>query len=46
MPLDVRRQAVGRLVAPGAIFFQALHHDPVQVAAQQCDGFFNLQQPT
>ena len=32
MPLDVHGQAVGRLVAARAVFLQALHHDPVQVA--------------
>ena len=32
MALDVHRQAVGRLVAPGAVFLQAFHHDPIQIA--------------
>ena len=35
VPLEVRRQAVGRLVAAGAVLLQALHHDPVQVAPDQ-----------
>ena len=34
---DVRREIVGRGVAAGAIFFQRLHHDPVEVAAQRVD---------
>jgi hypothetical protein len=32
---DVLGQAVGRLVAAGAVFLQALHHDPVQLTAHQ-----------
>ena len=31
--LDVGGQAVGRLVAAVAVLFQALHHDPVELAA-------------
>ena len=34
MPLDVHGQAVGRLVAARAVLLQALHHDPIEVAAQ------------
>ena len=30
--LDVGGKSFGRLVAAGAVFFQALHHDPVEVA--------------
>ena len=41
MPLDVHRQSVGRLVTPRAIFLQALHHDPVEIAAQQRDGLLD-----
>ena len=37
MPLEVGRQAVGRLVTSAAILFQALHHNPVQVAPEQMD---------
>src|SRR6266567_915438 len=37
MPLNVRGQAVGGFIAPRAVFLQALHHDPVQVAAQKVD---------
>ena len=33
MPLDVPRQTAGRVIAPGPILVQALHHDPVQIAA-------------
>ena len=33
--LDVGGEAVGRLVAPGAVLLQRLHHDPVQLAADQ-----------
>jgi hypothetical protein len=31
---QVHGQSVGRFVTPGAIFLQALHHDPVQVATE------------
>ena len=34
MPLEVRRQAVGRFVTARAVLLQALHHDPVQVAPE------------
>ena len=37
VPLNVGRESVGRLVSAGAVFLQALHHDPVQVAAQLAD---------
>ena len=33
--LDVRGQAVGRFVAARAVLLQRLHHDPVEVAAEQ-----------
>ena len=33
--LDVGGQGAGRLIAPVAVLLQGLHHDPVQVAAQQ-----------
>ena len=32
--LDVRRQAVGRLVTARTVLLQAFHHDPVEVPAQ------------
>jgi hypothetical protein len=32
---QVGREAAGRLVAARAVLLQALHHDPVEVAAQQ-----------
>ncbi len=32
--LDVAGEAVGRLVAPGAVFLERLHHDPVELALQ------------
>ena len=32
MPLDVHREADGRLVPARAILLERLHHDPVQVA--------------
>ena len=35
MPLDVQGEVVGRLVPPRAVFFQRLHHDPVQVTTDQ-----------
>jgi hypothetical protein len=35
VPLEVEREAVGGFVAAGAILLQALHHDPVEVAAQE-----------
>ncbi len=34
MPFEVGRQLVGRAVAPGAVFLERLHHDPVEVAAK------------
>jgi hypothetical protein len=40
--LDVTREAVGRFVPPGAIFLQALHHDPVHIAAQQVNELLDL----
>ena len=33
--LDVAGEAVGRLVAPGAVLLQRLHHHPVELALQQ-----------
>ncbi len=35
MALDVLGQGAGRLVATVAVLLQALHHDPVQLAAEQ-----------
>ena len=35
--LDVHRKSVCRLVAAGAVFFERLHHDPIQIAAQRAD---------
>ena len=32
---QVSRKPVGRLVSPGAVLLQALHHDPVELAAQR-----------
>jgi hypothetical protein len=40
MPLQVGSQAVGGLVTPGAILLQALHHNPIQIAAHGADEFF------
>ncbi len=34
MPLYVHRQAIGGLVAAGAVLLQTLHHDPVQIASK------------
>ena len=45
MPLDVHRQAVGRFVTARAVFLQALHHDPVEVAAQQAERAWALRVP-
>ena len=42
MPLNIRREAVGRLVAARAVFFQRFHDDPVQVAAHQMNQFRRL----
>ena len=42
VPFEIQRQAVGRLVAPGAVFLQALHHDPVEIAANRADEFLLL----
>ena len=33
--VHVRREAVGRLVPAGAVLLEGLHHDPVQLAADQ-----------
>ena len=35
VPEDVGREAVGRLVPPGAVLLQRLHHDPVEVPPQR-----------
>ena len=35
MPLEIEREAVGRVVAVAAVFLQALHHDPVNVATER-----------
>ena len=35
VPLDVAGEAVGGLVPPGAVLVQRLHHDPVELAADQ-----------
>ena len=35
VPINVRRQGVGRPIAPGAVLFQAHHHDPVQFSANR-----------
>ena len=32
--IDVGRQSAGRVVPPHSLFFQGLHHDPVQLAPQ------------
>ena len=42
MALNVRSQAIGRLVTAGAVLFQRLHHDPIQVAADQIRQFGRL----
>ena len=34
VPLEVRGQTVGRLVAARAVLLQALHHDPVEIAVE------------
>ncbi len=34
VPLQIGGEAVGRVVAALAIFFEALHHDPIEIAAQ------------
>src|SRR5204862_5890043 len=34
VPLDVRGQAIGRLVTPSAFFLQTLHHNPIQIASE------------
>ena len=39
VPLEVHRQPVGRVVASRPVFFQALHHDPIEVALEQMDQF-------
>ena len=36
-PLDVHGQTADRFVTSGAVFFQALHHHPVQIAPKQTD---------
>ncbi len=43
--LDVVRQANGRVVAPVPLFGQRLHHDPVQVAADQPGKLHRLAMP-
>ena len=35
VPQDVGREAVRRLVTPGAVLLQRLHHDPVEVSLQR-----------
>src|SRR5262245_40382485 len=37
--LDIRRETVGRLVAAVAVLFEGLHHDPVQLAADELGEF-------
>ena len=37
--LDVRCDAVSRVITPGAVLLQALHHDPIEVAAHGVDEF-------
>jgi hypothetical protein len=34
MPLEIHREGVGRVVAALSILLQALHHNPVEVAAE------------
>ena len=43
VPLDVERQPVGRFVTAGAVLLEALHHDPVEIAAQFADELGCLQ---
>jgi hypothetical protein len=42
VPLEIRSETVCRLVTPRAVFLQALHDDPVEVAPQQRDRLFQL----
>ena len=39
MALEVPGQAIGRLVAAGAVLFQRLHDDPIEIPAHQVDEF-------
>ncbi len=45
MAADVRRQTIGGFVTARAVFLQALHHDPVQVATQSVDEFLETAFP-
>ena len=36
----IGRQSVGRFVTAGAVLFQGLHHDPVQIALDQSERSF------
>jgi hypothetical protein len=45
MPFQIGSETVRSLVAAGAILFQAFHDDPVEVAADEGEGFLYLQQP-
>ena len=47
VPGKIQRQTIGRLITPGALFFQALHHDPVEIAIQRMNqpGGFGLTIP-
>ena len=45
VPLQVGGHTVRRLVTPGPVLLQALHHDPVQIALEQRDKLLDLQQP-
>jgi hypothetical protein len=37
--LNIKRQLVGRFITTGAVLFQALHHNPVQVATDIVNEF-------
>src|SRR5206468_11130200 len=41
--LNVHRQPVGGFVPATAVFFQALHHDPIQVTAEDVDELRGVQ---
>jgi hypothetical protein len=45
MPLQVAATPLAVSLAPGAIFLQTLHHDPIEVAAESVDLFLEPQPP-
>jgi len=42
MALNILEEPVRRVIAAGAVLFQALHHDPVQIPAQKSDRLSGL----